>query len=218
MATENLKHKAYQYIRTKILHCEYGPGEVFVETEAIRALGISRTPIREALSRLEQEGLVRIIPKRGAFISDVTISTVCNVYDVRELVEPHLVQTLSCHIPKEYFQQLYQRIEQIMQTETPSEHYIFDNDLHQLFFKYCSNQYLNVMMDQIYAQNHRIRLLSGQATTHRLLESHEEHRRILNALLKEDAILAAAEMRRHLQIARSVALEAITRTNSMILA
>ena len=67
MAKESLKSKAYNLIKTKIVNCEYAPGTFLNESMLMGEIGSSRTPIREALSKLEQENLVRILPKRESW-------------------------------------------------------------------------------------------------------------------------------------------------------
>ncbi|MDL2324746.1 GntR family transcriptional regulator [Ruminococcaceae bacterium OttesenSCG-928-A16] len=214
MAAVSLKDKAYKYIKDKIVCCEYLPGQVLVEAEIIEAVGASRTPIREALNKLEQERLVRIIAKRGVFVSDITVATISDVYDVRELVEPYFVEKIGPHIPIERIDELCSRVEQDEKSEMVDQQYLFDNDFHQMFISYSSNTYLEMMMEQVYAQNNRIRILSGWASQRRLDESRKEHKEILDAMKERDFGSAANAMRNHLQISREAALEATTHANT----
>lgn len=217
MVSISLKDKAYGIIKDKIIRCEYLPGQVLVEAEIIEAVGASRTPIREALNKLEQERLVRIISKRGVFVSEITVSTVCDVYDVRELVEPYFVERYAPMVSQERIERLFEELEQLHGEKRVStdQYYAFDNDLHQLFARYANNSYLQIMMEQIYAQNNRIRILSGRASSRRLEESQEEHRRILDAIAQKDYEGGALAMKKHLQIARDAALDAITKKNNI---
>ena len=69
----SLKLQAYQYLKTKILNCEYRPNEFLNEQKLCAEMGnISRTPMRDALGRLEQEGLITILPKKGLMVSGIT--------------------------------------------------------------------------------------------------------------------------------------------------
>lgn len=68
-----LKDKAYAIIKDKIINCEYLPGEVLSESRLLEEIKSSRTPIREALNKLEQEKLVCIMPKRGILVNEVTV-------------------------------------------------------------------------------------------------------------------------------------------------
>ena len=211
----SLKDKAYGIIKDKIIRCEYLPGQILVEAEIIAAVGASRTPIREALNKLEQERLVRIMPKRGVFVSEITVSTVYDVYDVRELVEPYFIEEYGHLVPRKQIDLLYADLHALEGEESgPIEQiYSFDNNLHQILASYCSNTYLQVMMEQIYGQNDRMRILSGRDSGKRVRESQEEHSRILEALLRQDYPAAALAMKEHLRIARDAALAAISIKN-----
>ena len=217
MSAISLKDKAYAMIKDKIIRCEYLPGEILVESEIIEAVGASRTPIREALNKLEQERLVHIVPKRGVFVAELTVATVCEVHDVRELVEPHFVQTFGPLVPASRIDALIIELDELDKNpdSSPERYYHFDNELHMLFAKYANNSYLQMMMDQIYGQNNRIRILTGDTSRKRLDESQQEHRMILEPLRERDFTAAAQAMRQHLQIARDAALNAITKSSSL---
>ena len=72
----NLKDQIYEIIRDMILRRDINPGEKIVEDDLSKQIGVSRTPLREALSRLENEGIVKIIPRRGAFVSELSKTTI----------------------------------------------------------------------------------------------------------------------------------------------
>ena len=76
MAGSNLKTLAYTQIRRKIVSCEYAPGSNLNEEMLTSALGLSRTPVRDALGRLEQEGLVEIRPKKGVTVTPLTVTDI----------------------------------------------------------------------------------------------------------------------------------------------
>ena len=86
----SLKLQAYQYLKTKILNCEYRPNEFLNEQKLCAEMGnISRTPMRDALGRLEQEGLITILPKKGLMVSGITEEDVHSMFEMRLLVEPY---------------------------------------------------------------------------------------------------------------------------------
>ena len=76
MSKMNLKTQAYNTIRQKIVTCEYAPGTFLNEELLTTELGLSRTPVRDALSRLEQEGLIEIKPKKGIIVMPLSINTI----------------------------------------------------------------------------------------------------------------------------------------------
>jgi len=83
-----LSERTYNFLREKIISNEYIPGSPIFESKIIKELGVSRTPVREAIQRLEQEKLVQIFPKRGAFVTQIPIRTVKEMFEIRELIEP----------------------------------------------------------------------------------------------------------------------------------
>ena len=103
----SLKLQAYQYLKTKILNCEYRPNEFLNEQKLCAEMGnISRTPMRDALGRLEQEGLITILPKKGLMVSGITEEDVHSMFEMRLLVEPYALSTL----PNKYMRSAYDRI------------------------------------------------------------------------------------------------------------
>lgn len=96
----SLKLQAYQYLKTKILNCEYRPNEFLNEQKLCAEMGnISRTPMRDALGRLEQEGLITILPKKGLMVSGITEEDVHSMFEMRLLVEPYALRTYGADIP-----------------------------------------------------------------------------------------------------------------------
>ena len=108
MAKTNLKTIAYNTIREKIVTCEYAPGSFLNEEMLTSSLGLGRTPIRDALSRLEHEGLVEIRPKVGITVTPLNISDINKIFEVRLLLEPYIIKNYGSRIPvdqlNEYFQ------------------------------------------------------------------------------------------------------------------
>ena len=91
MSKMNLKTQAYNTIRQKIVTCEYAPGTFLNEELLTTELGLSRTPVRDALSRLEQEGLIEIKPKKGIIVMPLSINTINMIFEVRQLYEPYIL-------------------------------------------------------------------------------------------------------------------------------
>ena len=98
----SLKLQAYQYLKTKILNCEYRPNEFLNEQKLCAEMGnISRTPMRDALGRLEQEGLITILPKKGLMGSGITEEDVHSMFEMRLLVEPYALRNYGNLIPRQ---------------------------------------------------------------------------------------------------------------------
>ena len=94
----NLKEKAYIHLKEKIIKCEYPPGMALSERDLMETLGVSRTPIREAINLLEQENLIKIYPRRGMFVENITVKDIQDIFTVRKTVEPLVTKLATPHI------------------------------------------------------------------------------------------------------------------------
>ena len=85
---QTLKQVAYDHIKNKIVTCEYEPNAFINEGMIANELGVSRTPIREAIMRLEQEQLVQVLSKRGIVVCPLTPNLIASIFETRLLLEP----------------------------------------------------------------------------------------------------------------------------------
>lgn len=89
---QSLAEEAYQRLRSQIIYCALPPATRVTEAELVKQLGLGKTPVREALGRLAQEGLVRVIPRQGYAITPITLRDVHDLFDLRLIAEPAAVQ------------------------------------------------------------------------------------------------------------------------------
>lgn len=131
----NLKQIAYETIKRKIIHCDYMPNDILSEMMLMEEIDASRTPIREALNMLSQEGLVRIIPKKGIMVLPLTMKEVAMTFEARMLMEPYIIEHYSQYIDHVKLQEFRKQTEEILQTDiADNEHlelinYIESGDL-----------------------------------------------------------------------------------------
>jgi DNA-binding GntR family transcriptional regulator len=107
---ENLKEKVYSTIKKRILKFELKPGEKIFETEIANDLGVSRTPLREALNKLEQEGLIKTLPNKGYFVSNISATEIEELYEIREALEVLAIRTAVKNSRKEDWIRLEQNL------------------------------------------------------------------------------------------------------------
>ena len=98
--TTNLKNKAYQIIKERIMSCDYKPNTFLNEADLIEEIDASRTPIREALNKLEQEGFVQIIPKKGVMVTGLTLVEINQTFEARILLEPFIINNYMNRIDR----------------------------------------------------------------------------------------------------------------------
>lgn len=200
MATENRKEQAYVEIRSRILSGHYRPGEVFSESAMVTDLGISRTPIREALVRLEQEGLIRVIPKCGVVVRTLTLSDLKSLFEMRRVLEPYVIRCYGKQIPKDQLRSIWEEMTLAYASSDAQRQYDADARLHSLIYSAAQNPYITKFVEQAVSENARIRALSGVLSA-RLTASYIEHKAIVDHLLAEDWEAAAQSMEQHLDVA-----------------
>lgn len=222
MKKESLKQQAYNIIKNKIITCEYAPNDLLNEEKLKEEIGASRTPIRDALSRLEQENLVRILPKKGVMVVPLSIRDVNSVYEARMLLEPYAIQHYANKIDEEKFRQ-YQKL--FIQTKNEIENgfelsddlYKMDDKIHIEFIEATENDYFISMYKQIYNQNYRLRIISGVRSKKRMSETQTEHLKIIENCIQKNWDKAAEAMREHLIAAKKASFEALFEKNDMSL-
>ena len=199
----NLKEKAYRVIRQMIVGGGLPPGKVLNERELVEHIGVSRTPIREALHRLEKENLVTIVPQRGAYVCEITAKIINDIYQLRGIIEPQLISMVTADIPEQVLSN-FRAAFLALKPDKYDELAHIDNEFHIVVIDRISNAYLRQMMDNMYAQNERIRFQLTRMPR-RLQETVAEHVGIIDAMLVRDSEKAAALMRAHLTNSRKAA-------------
>ncbi len=216
MEKENLKVKAYEYIREQIMNCVYQPGELLSESKIVEALGVSRTPVREALNRLEQENLIRIVPKQGIWVSDISFGMIMSIYETRILVEPEAIRKYGNQVPVDELEKLIKIVE-TMQGMDEKQAVDADIGIHRLIMHAMPNEFIHGMMEKVYMQNHRIGILTGRLEKKRITESVNEHRIILENVQAGEYEKAAEAMVHHLINSRQASLDAIMQGSANLL-
>jgi DNA-binding GntR family transcriptional regulator len=203
--TENLRERAYRIIKQRIISCQIAPGCALNERELVAEIGVSRTPIREALNRLEKENLVTIIPGRGAFVSSITVKEINDIYQLREIIEPHVIGLVTPVFPEETLLAYRQAFMALDQDDYDGLARL-DSEFHCLLVDWAENDLINQVMANMYAQNQRIRFrLTRQPA--RLQETVAEHLEVIEAMLARDPLRAQEAMREHLARSRQAAFK-----------
>ncbi len=200
-----LTQQAYQRIRNGILSGTLANGNRLTEDYLAQALGISKSPVREAMNRLENEGLIVIKPRRGAFIRSFSPRDVDEIYDLREALECHLVRNLK--LTATAHQKLTHAVQKAFQALERSDRrqYISsDMEFHSILARCSENSRLRQVLENMYGQLVVLRLRTYQLTGQ---HSTLQHRRILNALRRRDNALAEKLMAEHIREVRARLLE-----------
>lgn len=209
----NLKTVAYNTIRQKIVTCEYAPGSFLNEEILTGELKLSRTPIRDALSRLEQEGLIEIKPKKGIMVMPLSTDTINMIFEVRMLYEPYILLNYGALISADKLKEFYHIFQQ---TNAKSEciqnnNYFYDLDsaFHSLIITACPNIYLQQNYNKIQTQDARFRFMTGDVSSCRLDATFKEHLEIICYCLQNDWKKAAEKMTYHLEQSKQASFSLI---------
>ena len=163
---------------------------------------ISRTPMRDALGRLEQEGLITILPKKGLMVSGITEEDVHSMFEMRLLVEPYALRTYGADIPKEKLEAF---VELMHNPDRIDDFCKADDDFHELLMSTLPNKYLRSAYDRITGLNTRFRIMTGKVSMINREQTCEEHLEILDAAVEGNWNTAADALQKHLEIARDKA-------------
>ena len=222
MKNTTLKQQAYCIIKEKIINCEYAPNTILNEEKLKEEIGASRTPIRDAISRLEQERLVTILPKQGIMVAPLSLREINALHEVRVLIEPYTIEHYGQKIPKEKFldyKETFLRIKNALENDeiVAGDMYELDDQFHLEFINVMENEYFTSIHEQVYNQNHRLRILSGTRGKNRMLETQDEHLKIVEYCIEEDWNSAAEAMKEHLLYAKKSWFNAILHNDDMII-
>ncbi len=204
-----LKDSVYEIIKDMIVHLDPKDGEQLRVEAIANRMGISRTPVREALLRLESEGLVRTVPRVGFFVKGITKQDLRELFELREITEGYAAEKAAVLISGEDIARIEELQSQSKQAvdEGDFERFIgMEAELHSLIIKNSRNSRLLKMIESIKELTYRERLLSLRSPENVKL-SVEEHQRIVEALRNRDGKLAGKLMRAHIRAVQNRLLE-----------
>ncbi len=205
----------YAKLKLMILDGELAGGEALVERPLAERLGVSRTPIRETIFRLEREGLVRVVEGKGAFVASYTLEDMIEIYEVREGLEPLAARLACAHLTDEeldpHEEQLNRyRARPALRNEDPGKWRRVGRDFHTMFIRASHNGRLVRVIE---GMQHQIELFRGLGRTINphtdFKTSIEEHHEILEALRARNPQRAEKAVRAHLQNGLRLRLEAL---------
>lgn len=195
-----LRDLVFNTLRQAILKGELKPGERLMEIQLAEKLGVSRTPIREAIRKLELEGLVLMIPRRGAEVAKISHKSLQDVLEVRGALEA-LATDLACQrITEEEVEDLRKaqnNFKKAVESGTEMQIAEADEAYHDIIYNASNNKRLVQMINNLREQMYRYRLeyIKDEAQRGILIDEHEK---ILEAIRIRDIIRAKALMKEHI--------------------
>ena len=208
-----LRDVVFNTLRQAILKGELKPGERLMEIQLANKLGVSRTPVREAIRKLELEGLVLMIPRKGAEVAEITRQDMEDVLEVRTALEELAVKDACDHITDAQLSELKKASNEFKKALLEGKDLVTcadaDMHFHDVILSATNNRRLIQMLNNLSEQMYRYRMeyLKDERTHKTLIEEHDAIRR---ALKKHDKDKAGAAIRVHIDNQKRSILESLT--------
>lgn len=209
--TKSREEEVYLKLEEEILGGQLKRGEALTEMSVSARLGVSRTPVRAALHRLAEEGLVEISPNRGAVVVGVTVDDLIDTYKIRIRLEGLASAMAAARMTDEEKTELRESVEL-------SEYYVakgnteklkeLDTAFHNIIYRASGNRMLSRILSELHRNIKTYRKLS-MTVPGRVEKTAEEHREILNAILQGDGERADTLTRMHVERAMENMVEAM---------
>jgi len=198
MTDLSLSEQAYGQLRRMIVRLDFAPGDVLREDALQDTLGMSRTPIREALQRLAREHFVTVIPRRGMFVSGIDVSELGLLFETRSVLEPYAARLAAARGTSEHWDAMEAALDGVGAASGNQDLMEIDRQGHEIMWEAAGNRFLVDTLDMLYAQSDRLwhlYLAEVADMTHAV----DEHGEIMEALRSADGDRAGEVMEEHIR-------------------
>jgi DNA-binding GntR family transcriptional regulator len=208
-----LREVVLETLREAIVSGVLEPGERLMEIQLAEELGVSRTPVREAIRKLELEGFVVMIPRKGAYVAGVSYKDVKDVFEIRAALEGLAAGLAAEKVTDQELEGLERALHYEKEPDTLEEMVQTDTDFHALLYKASRNERLIGILANLREQIQRFRSTS-LAVPGRLKYAIQEHREIVDAVARHDVEEAQALATAHIENAANIMFEALRETSA----
>jgi DNA-binding GntR family transcriptional regulator len=221
MSTSSLSQRTYDYIQTRILSGEFPAGSVVSELSLAKAVGVSRTPVREAIRQLTIEGLVEQVPRFGTIVRAPDRQELTELYEVREALESYAAAAAARHITPGDLKSIVSLVremrsvrDELRQSGTPAlegkllrRFLAADMGFHMLLIRVAGNRKIMRIVGDTRALTRIFGTRRQEHTCAIVVKSCRFHREILRAIERRDPAAARSWMARHIRVSRKQMLE-----------
>ena len=196
----SLRGRLFHKIREDFLNGRYKGKEELKEVAIGEEMGVSRTPVREAFRQLELEGLIQIVPNKGAYVTGITAKDVKDIYMIRSLLEGLCARWATEHISREQMEEMEENIflSEFHASKGHREQMAeLDNRFHEIMYEACSSKMLEHALKDYHQYVLRVRKKTLSTQT-RSTASNAEHRKIMEAIKAGDGDMAEQLANRHM--------------------
>jgi len=210
----SMRDQIYDALRDLILKNSYAPNEVLQIDRLAQEFGVSATPVREALVRLEAEGLVKLIPNKGAVVTDIQAQDIRNTWEMRQLLEPYAARRSAALIPELEIVEIEGLLARLRDEAFDNERYVqCDTRLHEILYTHLDNSFLVDSIRRVHHMSIRIRYFpEGSVAMHErtVHEVIQEHQAILDAIRTREPAKLSELVLTHLQNGEKRAMAALS--------
>jgi len=202
IVTLSMREQIYEALKGLILDSSYGPKTVLAIDRLADEFGVSATPVREALVRLESDGLVELIPNRGAQVTDIREEDVRYIWEMRLLLEPYAARMSVDLVDLQEVAPLEADIHRLFSTPDDTDLYVStDIRLHEMLYLHVRNELLKDSIRRIHQMARRIRFFAEHSANQHekvINEVIDEHLAIIGAMKSGNPDLVEPALRHHL--------------------
>lgn len=207
-----LRELVFESLREAIISGRLHPGQHLMEIQLAEELGVSRTPVREAIRKLELEGLVVMIPRKGAYVAGLSIKDIADVFEIRRALEglaARLAAERCTDEELEEMERILMKTAELVEEGRVEEIIEWDTRFHEALVKAAHNPRLSQLVANLREQVQRFRN-SSLRHPGRLKVALEEHRQIVEAIAERDPDLAQNRAYEHIESAENSLMEVIS--------
>lgn len=205
-----LREMVFESLREAIIHGRLKPGERLMEIQLAEEMGVSRTPVREAIRKLELEGFVVMVPRKGAYVAGISVKDIVDVFEVRAALEGLAAGLAAERITEEELEELERTLVKSSVGSGDDINKIIEGDssFHEIIYKASRNQRLVQIITHLKEQIHRFRMTSLSQPGRTKLAM-DEHKKIVEAISDRNVELAQKLASEHVENAEQSLLNAL---------
>jgi len=206
-----LRELVFENIREAIINGHLKPGERLMEIQLAEELGVSRTPVREAIRKLELEGFVVMIPRKGAYVTDITIKDIVDVFELRWALEALAAELAAERATEEEIEQMERHLlelAKVIEEQDVKKIVEIDTRFHETIYTASRNKRLGQILSLLGELIQRYRTLT-LSKSERIKVTMEEHRAIVEALAARDPQRAGRLAQEHIESAENSLMDVL---------
>lgn len=204
-----MKEHAYEALKARLLNGDYPPGSFLSERRLAADLGMSKTPIKAALERLDAEGFISVSPQQGIVVRELAIREIIDLYEIRSALEAYILRTVAGRLTPEQVAQLRSNLKaqaKLRGTGDVARGVTLDAEFHLLFAEFLGNGEILRVVGQLREKMQRVITQVFRLTPTRIDTSYDEHRAIADAVLAGSGSRAAELVVQHLELGKQLIL------------